>query len=352
MMRKRFASISLVLALIVIGLMVPGCQPAQAAESYVAIVPQTLHSGTTEAISLSLFGGGGLVPGRVEVALLKEGKAIARAQGSIDGKGIIELDIPEVEDGDYEISLKGNGFEDKAMVRVEKSRLLFLETDKPIYKPGQTIQMRVVTLNSGLKPVSELVTVEILDAKGIKIFRCEVETDEYGLASLDLPTSSEPNLGTWKITAEAEKAETQLDVRVEKYVLPKYEVKTELPREWFLASEPVEGLVQAEYSFGKPVVGELEIKASRYVGQWEDYATFSAVIDGEAEFELPPVGYVAGVPEAGGLGNVMLEITVRETATGYEEQTSRLLTVAETPLNIQVIPKGRSLSPACPSPYL
>ena len=349
---KWFTGIALAIVLALIVSMAPGCQPTQAAQSYVAIVPRILHSGRTEAVSLSLFSGDRLIPGRVEVTLLKNEEVIVKVSDNISGKGTVEIDIPNIEQGEYEISVKGNGFKDKATVMVKKSLLLFLETDKPIYKAGQTIQMRVVTLNSELKPVSESVTVEILDAKGIKIFRSEVRTDEYGMASLDLPISSEPNLGTWKINAEAEKAETQLDARVEKYVLPKYEVKVELPKEWFLVNEPIEGSVQAEYSFGKPVTGELEIKASRYVGQWEEYATFSKVIDGETDFELPPVGYVAGVPEAGGMGNVMLEITVREEASGYEEQTRQLLTVAESPLNIQLIPEGSVFKPGLPFGFL
>jgi CD109 antigen len=349
MRRKQFIGITLVLvAALLIPMAACCCQPAQAAESYVAIVPSTLHSGSTEAVSLSLFSGDRLIPGRVEVALLKDKEVLVKTSGNINGKGTIELDIPDIEDGDYEILVKGNGFEDKAAVKVEKSQLLFLESDKPIYKPGQTIQMRAITLDSELRPVSESAIVEVLDAKGIKVFRGEVETDEYGMASLSLPLSSEPNLGTWKIKAAVGKAETQLDVRVEEYVLPKYEVKAELPKEWFLVSEPIPGSVRAEYSFGKPVAGELEIRASRYVGQWEEYATFTKAIRGQVDFELPPVGYVAGVPEAGGLGNVRLEITVREEATGYEEKTSRLLTVAESPLNIQIIPEGSVFKPGLP----
>jgi CD109 antigen len=349
----RFKSLLVTLTAAIMALPVAGCcRPVAAAESYFAVVPQILHCGATEAISLSLLRGDSLVPGRVEVALLKAGETIVREQGSIDGKGVIELAIPDIEEGEYEISVAGNGFADKASVRVEKSLLIFLESDKPIYKPGQTIHIRVVTLNSELRPVSESVAVEILDAKGIKIFRQEIDTDDYGLASLELPISSEPNLGTWKINAAAQETKTQLDVRVERYVLPKYEVKVELPKEWFLVSEPITGRVLSEYSFGKPVSGELEIRASRYVGQWEEYASFFKAISGEAEFELPPVGYVAGVPEAGGMGNVMLKITVRETATGYEEGTSRLLTVADSPVNIQIIPEGSVFKPGLPFSFL
>ncbi len=349
MKSKVFIAVAFTLILTLFASVMPGCScPAEAADSYMAIIPKVLHSDSTESLSLSLFSEGRPVRGSIEVALLSEGKEIHKVQKDINGKGTIEIDIPDVEEGRYEIQVKGTGFEDKASVRVEKSFLVFLETDKPIYKPGQSIHMRALTLNSELRPVTESVTIEILDAKGIKIFRSKVDTDDYGMAMLDLPVSQEPNMGVWKISAVTEKAETQLDVRVEEYVLPKYEVKVELPREWYMVNEPITGVVSAEYSFGKPVKGELEIKATRYVGEWQEYATFSKTVDGETEFELPAVGYVAGVPAAGGLGNVMLDITVKEKTTGYEEKTSKLLTVAESPLNIQIIPESSVFKPGLP----
>ncbi|UCG84287.1 MAG: alpha-2-macroglobulin [Dehalococcoidia bacterium] len=338
-----------VLIVALLGSMLPGCTDvAQAVESYVIVAPKSLQVGGQEAVSVALFGEDGLTSGSVTVALLKDGERVLHASEHINGKGTLKFEVPDIEAGAYEIRVTGNGFEDSAQVRVERSSLVFMETDKPIYKPGQTIHMRAITLNPDLRPESESVTVDVLDAKGIKIFRQELNTDEYGIATLDLPISNEPNLGGWKITATSENGETQLDVKVEEYVLPKYEVKTELPREWFLVTDPITGSVFAEYSFGKPVKGELVIKASRYVGEWEEYATLTKDIDGETVFELPAVGYVAGVPAAGGLGNVMLDISVTEDGTGYKESTSELLTVSDSALNIQLIPESLIFKPGLP----
>ncbi|HEY41848.1 MAG TPA: alpha-2-macroglobulin [Dehalococcoidia bacterium] len=339
----------IILALVVVGSVLPACQPLEAAESYLAVIPRVLLSGSTESISIALFKGDNLIRSKVEVTLLKDGEEIARSNQTVNGKGTIELDIPsDIDEGEYQVRVSGVGFEDEASVLVDASFVVFLETDKPIYKPGQTIHIRTITLTPELKPVEGLVTVEVLDAKGIKIFRKDVQTDEFGMTSVDLPISSEPNEGAWKITAITEEGRTQLDVRVEKYVLPKYEVKVELPKEWFLVDEPITGTVLSEYSFGKPVTGELEIRASHYIGEWREYAIFTKPIDGETDFQIPAVGYVAGVPGAGGQGNVILDITVRETATGYEGTTSRLLTVSQSPLNLQLIPESMVFKPGLP----
>ncbi|MFC1946524.1 alpha-2-macroglobulin family protein [Chloroflexota bacterium] len=348
-MKSRFLTSVLLLLAIASTMVVPGCScRVEAAESYMAVIPRVLQSDSTETLSVSLFSEGKPVKDNIEITLLDDGREIKQVSKTVTGKGLIEIDIPDVEEGKYEIRVKGSGFDEKAEVKIENNFLVFLETDKPIYKPGQTIHIRAITLNAELKPVQETMTIEVLDAKGIKIFRRELSTVDYGLVTLDLPISSEPNMGVWKLTAVTEKAKTQIDIRVEEYVLPKYEVIAELPKEWFLVDEEITGVIAAEYSFGKPVKGELEITASRYVGVWEEFATFTKSIDGETEFVIEPAGYVAGVPEAGGMGNIMLDITVTEQSTGYTEKTSELLTVTSTPVNIQIIPESRIFKPGLP----
>src|SRR3990172_2396269 len=345
MKSKRTVVFAAIMAIIILGSELPACTINKIREGYTVVLPAILQAGTRQKVSVSLLSGTAPASGQVTLALLKDGNEVATGSGRVSGMGTIDLDVPNVPEGDYTVRLSGSGFQDEAIVKVANSYLVFLETDKPIYKPGQTIHLRAVTLDPDLMPISDAVTVEILDAKGIKVFRRAVDTDSYGMAALDLPLSDEPNLGVWKINAATPKNKTQLDVRVEEYVLPKYEVKVELPREWFLVSEPIKGNVTAEYSFGKPVKGDLEIRATRYVGQWQEYATFTASIDGEAEFTIPAVSYVAGVPAAGGLGNVSLDFAVVEKATGYKERTNRLLTVAPSSLNIQIIPASSIFKP-------
>ena len=318
---KGKRSLAVGMALVTVASMLPGCAaPASGAgkiDSYMAVAPLVLQSGGREAVSLTLLSGEKPVAGDVELSLLKDNAEVMKVSQRIDGKGIISFDVPNKGDGDYTLRIKGDGFQSEGTVKVATSSVILLETDKPIYKPGQTIMMRVVTVNSDLIPVSRAVTVEALDAKGIKIFRQSVTTDDYGMAKLELPLSTEPNLGTWKITATSGDDKTQLDVRVEEYVLPKYEVTVNLAKEWFLVNERIKGTIGAEYSFGKPVNGDLEIKAYKYVGDWQAFATFNKqVVNGTADFDLPAAQYVAGVPASGGEGNVRLDVKVTEKVYG------------------------------------
>ncbi len=353
--RMRFLALLVLAGLL--GLTVLGCgasSPPEAdkVDGYVALVPSVLRSGETTSFSFTLFNGDESAKSDVTVTLFDKDKTIVTSTAEVDGTGTVGLELPVVTAGEYQVKVAGAGFSETTKVQVQAGTLLFLETDKPIYKPGQTIEVRLVALDSELKPVQTEATVEVQDAKGIKIFKQTVTTDEYGMATTQLPLSTEPNLGVWKLTAYAGDASTQLDVRVEEYVLPKYEVTAELTKDWFLVDESITGHVTTKYSYGRAVEGELKVTASRYVGEWEEYATYSAAINGEGDFTIEPAGYVAGVAEAGGDGNVRLDITVVEKATGYEQTTTELITVADSPVNIKLIGESTAFKPALPFSFL
>ncbi len=317
-----------------------------------AIAPQVLRSGQTENVSVSLFDRDEPAQGIVRVSLEANGRESADASGLILGTGSIALSVPDLPKGNYRLRVRGPGFQDTTSLRVESGSSLFLETDKPIYKPGQKVMMRVLIVDPELRPLTGEVVLEVQDAKGSKVFKKTAVTDDFGMATLDMPLSNEPNLGVWKITARTGDTNTEVDIRVEEYVLPKYEVSVELPKEWVLANEKITGRIDAEYTFGKPVQGEVEIVASRYVGTWEQYAAITRDIDGSDSFELPPVGFVAGVPGGRGMGNVSLDVTVREKNTGYEETTTRMVTVANTPVNLHLISESRVFKPSLPFSFL
>src|SRR3990172_1039127 len=228
-------------------------------DGYLAVAPRVLRAGQREVVSVSLFSGQRPATGAVRLALLKDGRPVAQASGTVEGKGEVALEVPRLSEGDYELRLTGQGFEGGSPVGVEDGRFLFVEKDKPVYKPGQTMHIRVLALDPELKPVEAPATVDVADAKGTKVFKKDARTDGYGMATLDMPLSPEPNLGVWKVSARAGKATAQVDVRVERYVLPKYEIVVSLLKEWVLASEPISGSVRAEYSYGKAVKGEVQV---------------------------------------------------------------------------------------------
>jgi CD109 antigen len=311
-----------------------GASPFPAADGYVAVAPRVLRSGQREAVSFALFRGDRPATDLVTVTLGQAGSAVATVSGPIAGRGALSLAVPDLPAGDYDLRISAKGFQDHSMVRVEDGTLYFLETDKPIYKPGQTVHIRLLALDPNLKPAPGEAILEIMDGTGTKIYRKKLAIDAFGMGTVDLPLSDEPNLGVWKVRATGRTRVAELDVRVERYVLPKFEVKLDFAKEWALVGDIVRGAVSATYKFGKPVSGDLEIRASRYVGSWQEYARVTTPIAGKASFEIPPVRYVAGAPDAGGLGQIRLDVTVREQATASEESTGHLVSIASSPINL------------------
>jgi len=328
-------------------------QVASSGDEFLILAPKMLFSGGESSVTMAAFSDNQPVARCVEYTLTDEDNneiTLIQASTSESGNVVASFEVPDVEEGTYVLTAKPSGFdtEFKATVEVVNNNPLFIETDKPIYKPGQTIHGRILSLNNNLIPVEEDITVEITDAKGIKVFKEELSSNEYGVASFDLPLASELNLGTWKIIATAGDSSSNVDIQVDKYVLPKFDVSLETPQEWFLVSDEITGTVSANYFFGKEVEGEVLVEASRYVGEWEQYATFSGTLEGGTiEFELPAVKYAAGTYGAGGQASLMLNVTVTDTGN-HSETSNKLLTISESPLVIQLIPESSTIKPGMP----
>lgn len=267
-----------------------------------------------------------------------------------NGQLTARFDTPDVEPGVYTLKIGVEGVKDflTAQVQVHQMPVLLIETDKPIYKPGQTIRGRILVLNNELRPTSSEVNVEITDGKGVKIFRKLMKTNAFGVAPFELDLANELNFGTWKIAAESGSASGAVDVRVEKYVLPRFDIELLTGKDYFLVEEQISGAVNANYFFGKPVDGTVEVRASRYVGVWEEYATYTATLsDGVAEFLLPAVAYVSGTAGAGGAGSAQLEVTVTDTSD-HKEKTTKLLKIVDSTIQHQLIASSRSITPGQP----
>ena len=333
-------------------------QPYDPAAAYMGndlliLAPKVMFTGGESAITIAASEEGMPMAQSVSFKLVDTAGVTTELAKSSTGEGghaVVAFDVPNLSQGTYTLVAQPAGTNDtfNGTVRIAKSSALFLETDKPIYKPGQTIYSRILSLNNKLVPITGSVVVEISDAKGIKVFKEILDTNEYGVASFDMPLASEVNLGTWKVTAQMGDSKTQIDLRVEHYVLPKFNVDVTTPREWFLVDEVITGQVNSAYFFGKPVEGEVNIVASRYVGVWEEYASYKTDLeDGSADFELPATGWVAGTYGAGGMGSLMLNISVTDTGD-HTETTTELLKITESPVVLQLIPESRLVKPGMP----
>ncbi|XP_072212583.1 alpha-2-macroglobulin-like protein 1 [Excalfactoria chinensis] len=131
---------------------------------------------------------------------------------------------------------------------------IFIQTDKAVYKPGQQVKFRVVSLDKDLVASDKkLPLVFMKDPRGNRIAQWRDVSPRQGIVDLSLPLAAEPALGTYTIHVERK---THSFV-VEEYVLPKFEVNIDLPPTVWEKEEMFQVQICGRYTYGKPVQGKV-----------------------------------------------------------------------------------------------
>uniref|UniRef100_A0A2K6G8G9 Uncharacterized protein n=1 Tax=Propithecus coquereli TaxID=379532 RepID=A0A2K6G8G9_PROCO len=137
---------------------------------------------------------------------------------------------------------------------------LFLQTDQPIYNPGQRVRYRVFTLDQKMRPCTDTITITVENSNGFRVLKKEVHAPSIFQDDFGIPDISEP--GTWKISArfsDSLESNRSTQFEVKKYVLPNFEVKIS-PGKPYILTVPdhlgdMELDIEARYIYGKPVQG-------------------------------------------------------------------------------------------------
>ncbi|HQM50910.1 MAG TPA: MG2 domain-containing protein [Candidatus Hydrogenedentes bacterium] len=267
-------------------------------------------------------------------------EAVFTVPDNVEGTGQLRITVASEGLGQDEVTQP---------VTVKRVSKILLTTDKPLYQPGQTIQMRALSLAAAdLHPEAEKEAVfEVMDSKGNKVFKKKLATDAFGIAAADFELATEVNVGEYIVRAILGNTESEKQVRVERYVLPKYKIGLSADKDFYLPGETLKGEVQADYFFGKPVsAGKVTISASKFEVEFEEFATADGTLDdkGHWSFEIPLPEFFAGTPLEQGQASVRLEAVVVDTADHREEKVI-MKPVAAAPLMVYVVPESGKLVP-------
>jgi len=215
---------------------------------------------------------------------------------------------------------------------------IIITTDKPVYQPGQTIHMRILSF-AGANPLpdSDALVLEVIDPNGDKIFKKQMAPDEFGISSYDLALSDQLIQGTYTIKAISGEREVTKAVIVKDYVLPKFSVSLLGMEDWYLVTQKISGVVDAEYFFGEYVEGSVQINASVYYGVWTPVFSAQGELSyGQFSFSINPIGYAIGIPAAGGNGYMQLNVSVTDTG-GHTETRSKVIPISPTSVSLTVL---------------
>uniref|UniRef100_A0A8P4KQB8 Alpha-2-macroglobulin n=1 Tax=Dicentrarchus labrax TaxID=13489 RepID=A0A8P4KQB8_DICLA len=164
-----------------------------------------------------------------------------------------------------EVKVRGNTYYSKEVRKVKikvYQPVTFIQTDKPIYLPGQTVHFRVVSLDTKLRPASQLVSVWT-DANSNRIGQWLNQTSNGKILQLSYSLNSEAREGSYSVIVSIGESKLYHSFKVEKYVLPKFDVKIDSSDESNIEQEEIKAEVCAKYTYGQPVPGSVNVKVCR-----------------------------------------------------------------------------------------
>ncbi|XP_061863712.1 alpha-2-macroglobulin-like protein 1 [Colius striatus] len=136
----------------------------------------------------------------------------------------------------------------------------FIQTDKPVYRPGQTVKVRIVTLDQNFIASNETKhLVELKDPKANRIAQWLNVTPVGGIVDLSFPLAAEASVGEY-IIKMPDRTHT---FRVEEYVLPKFSVSIQMPQVVTILEESFRLHVCGMYTYGKRVQGTVKAVVCR-----------------------------------------------------------------------------------------
>ncbi|KAH3873347.1 hypothetical protein DPMN_036581 [Dreissena polymorpha] len=256
-------------------------KPAECRNSYLFVAPNTFRPGQTYSLHGKLLRSV-QTPVTVEVKLTGTESVAVNAVTVNDQTDVtVNLTVPKsVSPGKFLLEVKGSGgltfSETKDVLLEPKVTSVYMQTDKAVYKPGQTVHFRVFGVTADLRVVFDKLHVELYDPKDNKINQWHVDAAEVtslgGVYVQHQVMSESPVLGTWKLKAKLlsyEGVYEEKTFKVDEYVLPKFEVEMDLPSFGRTQEKEFSGNIKAKYTFGKPVKGEVELRVSPKHEQFE-----------------------------------------------------------------------------------
>lgn len=149
--------------------------------------------------------------------------------------------------------------------------LVMIETSKPVYKPAETIEFSILTVDQQLKPATEKFTkVWIENPFGTSIKQWRNVESKDGVLSFRLDTSEENVLGRWSVKALTK--DEQLIVKwfeLTRYLTPKINIDIAKPNYLLASEKQTEVEIKAQDQFDYPINGKAKITVGYKPAQYE-----------------------------------------------------------------------------------
>ncbi|XP_067308346.1 alpha-2-macroglobulin-like protein 1 [Pseudorasbora parva] len=142
--------------------------------------------------------------------------------------------------------------------------LTFIQTDKPIYNPGQTVNFRVVTMDPRFLPFDQMYNLVVLeDNNNNRIGQWTNVSSPQWILQLSHELNPEAQLGMYTLKAFIGDRMISQVFEVKKYVLPKFDVTVNTPQMFSVGDLGLKVEACAKYTYGQPVPGQALMEVCR-----------------------------------------------------------------------------------------
>ncbi|XP_016984792.2 alpha-2-macroglobulin isoform X2 [Drosophila rhopaloa] len=318
-------------------------EPVKAEGKYTIVGPGTIHSHREYNVAVAVHQTKEPVTLKVGITGPSYNETQTVELAKSDEFKQITFKLPPLESGDYNLTaegIKGLEFKNSTKLNYENFKpYIKIQTDKGKYKPGDTINYRVLFLNENLLPdtAEDEVVVWFEDSKRNRIKQEKHIKTTGGVYTGKFELSEFATLGSWSLQVQNggqqsnteggmfgrhyrpypfwRRSDERVNFEVEKYVLPKYSVKMEATKQVSVRDGELNVVLKANYTYGKPVNGKVLVNVHLdETSVWEN-------VDGKTVRNDFPGHSVIGTADMVG-GKAKLTLDLKEFASYLPHKTS------------------------------
>ncbi|KAL1004891.1 hypothetical protein UPYG_G00051880 [Umbra pygmaea] len=237
---------------------------------YMVVIPAVIQAGSEAKVCASLLQPNEPLVMTITLSANEQKRTLLHKSSDREFHHCFQFQAPCVKSEEvqnFQVEVRGDTFlstEERKIMIKPFGPVTFVQTDKPIYIPGQRVHFRIVTLDTNLVPVNQLYNiVELEDVNQNRIAQWVNTTSGGTVLQLSHPLNSEAAVGSYIITVWIGEDKIHQDFKVEKYVLPKFEVRMSLANEINIAQKQYRVEVCATYTYKQPVPGEADLELCR-----------------------------------------------------------------------------------------
>uniref|UniRef100_A0A023GNI6 Putative alpha-2-macroglobulin-like protein n=1 Tax=Amblyomma triste TaxID=251400 RepID=A0A023GNI6_AMBTT len=259
-----------------------GTTPTAASIEYLVTAPGYITPNSDVKITAIVTNPGSAGQLKVELWGTRSGinqnsTVLASRTYEVDAAGIdseLQFHVPDLSPSDYySLYLDVTGefgsdrFYNRSSIQLEyvNNINVVVQTDKPMYRQGSTVNYRILLLDNNLLPVrNQLANITITNPYGQLLYQQQHVNFTDGLLQGSYDLLAITDEGTWTISVSVGTSSGSTTFQVQDYVLPKFSVTITPDPNDVVTNPTVLYTVCAKYTYGEDVKGTVQIYTSPF----------------------------------------------------------------------------------------